>query len=150
MGKRGKNQNLPSGIPWPTPGPILRLMESKLPNLAVQVEKGKLNLLEGNRSIFWFQDIQAKMMLPPEKLAIDLTCQSNLWQNIYVEGRVDSRNLTVQGRVDLTAFRPNVLTRYLAPPIPLQVGDSRTDLQLSFKTDGQSLSRLRSRALYLS
>ena len=117
--------------------PILELMESKLPNLGVQVEKGKLNLLEGTRSIFWFQDIQAKMMLPPGKLTIDLTCQSNLWQNIYVEGRVDSRNLTVQGRVDLTAFHPDVLTRYLAPPIPLRVGDSRTDLKLSFKTDGQ-------------
>ena len=77
------------------------------------------------------------MMLPPEELTIDLTCQSNLWQNIYVEGRVDSRNLTVQGRVDLTSFRPHILTSYLAPPIPLRVGDSQTDLKLSFQTDSQ-------------
>jgi len=109
-----------------------------LPNLAVQVEKGRLNLLEGNRTVFWFQDIRAKMTLPPKKLKIDLACQSNLWQDMKIEGWVDSRNLTIEGRVDLTAFRPDVLAGYLAPTMPLRVEDARADLGLRFKGDGHA------------
>ena len=135
-GKEKKTKALSLGSLGQLMTPILGLMEFKLPNLDVQVVKGKLNLLDGTQSLFWFQDIQAKMVLPPQKLTIDLTCQSNLWQNIHVEGRIDSRTLTLQGRIDLTAFRPNVLSSYLALPIPLRVGDSRTDLKLRFKTDG--------------
>lgn len=136
-GKEEKTETFSPQLLGQLLAPILGLMESKFPNLALQVEKGKLNLLEGNQSIFWFQDIQAKVILPPEKLTIDLTCQSNLWENIYVTGRVDTRNLTVQGRVDLTAFRPHVLTSYLDPPIPLRgrryANGSQAELQ-----DGRS------------
>ncbi|MGD0624430.1 MAG: hypothetical protein ABSB32_06885 [Thermodesulfobacteriota bacterium] len=117
--------------------PLVALMESDWPNLTVRIEKGRLNLLEASQSIFWFQDIKATIIFPPERLEIELTCQSNLWEDIHIKGWLDARKLKGKGRIDLTGLRPNLVTSYLSPLLPLGVGDSRIDLQVSFETDGQ-------------
>ena len=122
--------------------PVLALMESKMPHLSVQVENGKLNVTEGSQSIFQFQDIWATIILPPDRLEFDLTCSSNLWENLSVEGWLESENWKGEGQVDLAGLRLDLLTRYLSSPsIPLRVEDSPIDLTLSFETDSQRTLR---------
>lgn len=116
--------------------PVLAFAALKASGLVVQVEGGRLSLSEKNRSIFWFQDIRAHVDLPPNKLKIDFTCKSNLWESLSLKGWLDSRDLKSNLRIDLTHFRPQALTAYLLRPGPQRVGDSQVNLTLNFKTDG--------------
>lgn len=132
--------------------PLLVFMESALPNLKVRIEKGKLNLLKANHPVFWFRDIQATMILPPERLEFDLSGQSNLCEKISIKGWVDSKNLRIKGDVEVTDLRPNLLTGYLSHSLPWEFGDSRIDLKLAFQTEGQEIlqAEIRSSIPYLT
>lgn len=115
---------------------LMAKTEPQWPNLTIQVKNGRLNLIEDQRIIFGFQDIEGVMTLPPERLEIVLACRSNLWEKISIQSSADTKNLKGQGRIDLTGLHPSLLTHYLSPDLPLSFKDGRIDLQLSFETDG--------------
>jgi len=117
-------------------GPALALMASKAPGIVVLVEKGRLNLSDKNTSVFRFQDIHARIGLPPDRLEIDLTCNSNLWKSFSVEVWLNSKDFKGSGRINLTHFQPQALTDYLFPLTDQHVSDSKVNLNFSFKTDG--------------
>lgn len=81
-------------------GSLLALMASKVPGLVVLVEKGRLDITEANRSVFWFQDIEARIGLPPDRLRIEITCKSNLWERLSLNGSLDAKDFTGTGRID--------------------------------------------------
>jgi hypothetical protein len=116
--------------------PALALMASKAPGLVIKVDDGRLTLALGKKPIFWFGDIHGRISLPPEKLEIDLACNSNLWESISVQGQLDSTNLKGRGRIDLTHVKPQVLMDQLFPLAPGRVGDSQLNLSISFNMDG--------------
>ena len=117
-------------------GSLLAFMVSKAPGLVVLVEKGRLNIAEANRSVFWFQDIEVRIGLPPDRLRIDVTCRSNLWERLSLNGSLDAKDFTGSGRIDLIRFQPQELPDHLLPPATPRVGDSEVNLSLSFKIDG--------------
>ena len=117
-------------------GSVLTLLAWKAQGLVVRVEKGRLNLSEGNTSVFWFRDIHARVGLPPDRIKIDLTCKSNLWKSISLEGWLNPSNFKGTGSVDLIHFHPQALTDYLFPLADQRVSDSKVNLNLSFQTDG--------------
>ena len=116
--------------------PVLALIALKSQGLVVVVEKGSLNLSDKNTSVFRFQDIHARIGLPPDRLEIDLTCNSNLWKSFSVEAWLNSKDFKGSGRINLTHFQPQALTDYLFPLTDQRVSDSIVNLNFSFKTDG--------------
>jgi len=116
--------------------PILAVMVLKAPGLVIQVEKGRLNLSEGNSPWLSFQDIDARIGLPPDTLNLEITCKSNLWEGISFKGSLDAEDFKGKGRIDLTRLRPEGLTRTFFPQAPLNITDSQMDLSLAFNIDG--------------
>ncbi len=117
-------------------GPLFGLLESKAPGLAVKVDKGSLDIVEGNVSIFRFEGIQARIGLPPERLQVDFTCKSTLWESLSLEGWLNSKDLTGMGSIDLAHFQLERLPDHLFPSSIPRVTDSRVDVSLRFQTDG--------------
>ena len=116
--------------------PALSFLASKIAGLVVVVENGKLDLTEKDRSVFRFQDISAHIDLPPDRLKIDVTCTSNLWQNIAVRGLLDPKDFKGEGNVDLTHFNPQILTDHLFPDADFSLSDSHLNLNIRYKTEG--------------
>jgi hypothetical protein len=117
-------------------GPVLGLMALKAPGLIVVVEKGRLTVSEENKPVFWFGDIHGRISLPPDKLEIDLACDSNLWESMSLEGWLDPESFKGNGRIDVTHFQLQRLADYLFPLAPQRVADSHVNLSISFSTDG--------------
>ena len=122
-------------------GPFLALMALKAPGIVVLVEKGTLNLSGEYKSVFWFEDIHARIGLTPDRLKIDVKCKSNLWKSISLKGWLNSKDFKGDGRINLTHFQPQALTDYLFPLTDRRVSDSKVNLNLSLKTDGLKVLR---------
>ncbi len=115
--------------------PLLKLLESEAPQLTVQVEKGRLTLRVEKQPVFWFQDIQARINFPPDQLRIDLTCKSNLWENISIAARLSSKDLNGNANIQATDLHPQELLNYLASATVPHLRDSRGNLKISLEID---------------
>ena len=116
--------------------PALALMASKAPGLVFIVNDGRLALTSESKPVFWFGDIHGRISLPPDRFEVDLACDSNLWAGLSLEGYLDSTTLQGDGRIDLTHFKPQVLTGQFFPSALQRVGDSQLNLSINFKMDG--------------
>ncbi len=114
----------------------LSVSEWKMAGLVVEVEKGELDLIEKNKSVFRFSDIHAYIDLTPNRLKFDVTCESNLWEGIALKGSLDAKDFKGEGHVDLTHFRPQILTGHLFPHADFRLSDSQLDLNIRYKTAG--------------
>ena len=116
--------------------PVLGLIASKAPGLAFVVDQGRFDLIEGDTSVIRFQDIHGRIGLPPDKLEIDLACVSSLWESMSMRGRLTAEDLKGGGRIHVRDFKPQVLMDNLFPLAARRVGESRVNLDVSFKIDG--------------
>ncbi|NIQ40336.1 MAG: AsmA family protein, partial [Proteobacteria bacterium] len=124
-----------------TLAPVFALLEEEAPGLVLLVNGGRLQISEGNRSIFWFEDIDGSIRLPPGRLRVDLRCTSNLWESLSVEGWLDSKEFKSNGRLTLIDFQPQILAKQFFPLASPRLSDSRVNFDLSFQADGSQLFR---------
>jgi hypothetical protein len=116
---------------------VLAFMASEAPGADLIVERGELSLSGEEGPIFRFENIQASIELPPEKLSVDIRCQSSLWDNMIFTGWIDQRDLKAEGHLELTHFRPENLTGLLLDDEDtLKIGESEVNLNIRFTTDG--------------
>lgn len=114
----------------------LELAASKAPGLTIVVEKGRVNLSEEDRSSLWFSEIDARVSLPPNKLKIRARCESNLWKSLAFSTSLKMDDLEGSGRIHLTGFKPQVLTRSVPHLSLLPVEEGEVNLDVTLKTKG--------------
>ncbi|MDY6990406.1 MAG: AsmA-like C-terminal domain-containing protein [Thermodesulfobacteriota bacterium] len=137
------------------PGPTLEqkmasplaVIASKAPGLVVQVRRGTLDLRQGDQSVLSLDDVDGRLNLPPTRMACQLTCKSNLWEGLSLEGQMSPQvSLELEGRgVDVHSTRKAVLA--LAGDIHeiqnifniLQGGEASV---ITFRTHGSSVMDL--------
>ncbi len=85
------------------------------PDLILVVDGGSLNLLDKGQSLFLFQDLDVRVVFPPGRFGIDLSCRSNLWEQITIDGGFDPADLTGKGEIDVTGLRADRLIAYFHP-----------------------------------
>jgi hypothetical protein len=115
---------------------LLAPLALNAPDLVVVVKKGRLDFSEENESVFSFQNIDARFVLPPTGFKIYLTCASNLWEKIGVVVTLNSEDFKGNGRIDLIRFYPQLLTGYLFPKATPRIGESAVNLSLTLEADG--------------
>jgi len=121
--------------------PLLRLLESAAPRLTIDLEKGRLTLRAEGRPVFWFQDLQGRITLPPDQLRLDLSCKSNLGEILSIGARVRSQDLNGSANIRVSGLAPRDLLNYLAPAAGLNLGDSRGSLKLDLEIDRGKIFR---------
>jgi len=122
--------------------PLLAVAVLNAPGLTIQVEKGKLSLIKGNNPWLSFQDINARIGLPPDTLRLEITCESNFSRGLSFTGSLDPKDFKGEGRLILTGSRPELLIGPLLPKAPIQLSDSEMDLSAGFKIDGLKTLRM--------
>jgi hypothetical protein len=123
-------------------GSYLEKAISKAPGLIVAVEKGRLHLNEGDRSRFSFQDIRGRIGFGPQRIALEMSCRSNIWERLLFEGWLIPRDFRSQGRLGLTRFQLQTLGNYLLPPVSPRIENSQADLNLRFDVNGPKTSEM--------
>jgi hypothetical protein len=115
---------------------------SKAPGLVVVVEKGQLNIVKREQSLWRFHDIHAQIGLGPKRATVEISCKSNLWENFSLEGWLIPEGFKGQGHLELKRFHPQAATGYLFPLITPRIKDSQADLTLRFKVSGSKVFQI--------
>jgi hypothetical protein len=115
--------------------PLMKLMQAKVPQLTIEVEKGRLSLLQKKQPVFWFQDIQGRITLPPDQLRMDLTCKSNLWGHMSLAARLSSKDLNGSVNIRVTDIHPRLLLNYLVPATFPFLEESQGNLEIRLEVD---------------
>ncbi|MBL0715220.1 MAG: AsmA-like C-terminal domain-containing protein [Desulfosarcina sp.] len=98
----GMSHRMGSGMQW---------LMAHAPESRVRIRDGRLGLGadRSSRSLS-FHDIDARLTLPPQKLHIELDCQSNIGRTLRLNGTVDANTLTGQLILWFTDLNTEVLT----------------------------------------
>lgn len=118
--------------------PLLEPVISDVPGLVVIIDNASLRLFRKTGDPFQFENLRARIELPPSRIKVDLGCKSNLWGNMELNAQLDPSNFKSEGRIILTDLRPRPLTSYLFPAFFKNVGGSRLNLDVSFKGRSQT------------
>jgi len=115
---------------------IRGLPEFRLPELKLNIEYGKINLVDPFGRQFKLSEVQAAYQRQPNKLDFSIRCKSNLWDQIDVNGFLNPLDFKGQGHVRLSRFRPQAFIAYLLHDSALQVTDAQANLTINVKLDG--------------
>jgi len=115
---------------------LFKVLASKVPDLEVELEKGGLELVDKGQTVLRIQDLDANVLLPPEGPQVRITCRSNLWQDLSIQGRLDAKSLNGAGRIELSRFQPHLLADHFFPDAGIACSDSTLYLRVDVRTDG--------------
>ena len=115
---------------------VLAPLALEMPDLIVEVKKGKLNLSIDERPLFSFERVDARLVFPPSGFKVSLNCTSNLWEKMALEGTLGLEPLKASGRIDFSGFQAHKVSTYLFPQAEQSVSDSDLNLTLIFNMDG--------------
>jgi hypothetical protein len=111
-------------------------LASKLPNLEVEIKGGTLELVEEGETAFQIQDLDLDVLLPPAGPEARITCRSNLWQDLTIDGRLDAEDLDGIGQIEISRFHPHLLTDRFFPDAGITSTESTLYLRVNVRTDG--------------
>lgn len=111
-------------------------LASKLPNLEVELEAGTLDLVDEGQTVLQLRDLDANVLLPPAGPEARITCRSNLWQDLTIDGRLNARDLKGGAQIELSRFLPHLLLDRFFPDAGIACSESTLYLRINVRTDG--------------
>jgi len=109
------------------------------PNLNVILKNGRLNLFGESKPILSLSHLDGQIVFPTGSVTIDITSRSNLWEKMSLEATLNPVKGKGMGHVEVTNFYPHKLPESLFSSVPFNVSDSRLNLKMNFKTEGQDV-----------
>jgi len=114
---------------------LLSRIEASVPDLTIQVQKGSVSLTREGKPFYLLQNLDAEIAMPSEKLEIDLTSASNIWDSMTFKGKIDADGSNAGGELDATGIRPELLALYFAPGSLKDSASARVNLKLGFESE---------------
>ncbi len=115
---------------------LLAVLASKAPDLDVKIENGRLDLVDGKEPVLSLRDLDASLVLPPMGPEFKINCQSNLWQDLSIQGGLDAKTLTGEGRLEFSRFQPHLLADRFFPNAGIACSESILYLRADVRTEG--------------
>ena len=115
---------------------LLSELGIRAPGATVTVRDGRLDLFQGERPLLSLRDLQAVVTFPPDRLRVRLSCNSQFWDRMEIEGTLRSPGLLGEARIDTKGFRPLPILERLAPGTALFLGDPSLSMQARFESKG--------------
>ena len=104
-------------------------------DLEVIVEKGRLNISTKRMAELRFEDIDIRLDLLTDRVNLNFKARSNLFEGFILKGGIDLKTYSSWGDINMSGFRPQLLTEHLVPADIISIGDSIISLGLKFETD---------------
>ncbi len=76
-------------------------------------------------------------------MIFDLSCKSNLIENVDVQASVDIARSRIAGNISLTAINPDPILLRLSPPPRITLAETKVDANLDFTIDGTDKANCR-------
>ena len=102
----------------------------------VKIMNGSLRIFDKDRRIFRFHDLQAAYTRPENEIKFDLTCKSNLWNDININGWLDAEKFSARGNIRFAEFRPPALSNYFFPDSPIKITEALANIVIGFELRG--------------
>lgn len=115
---------------------LLAFPEFTITGLDVKIKNGSLHIFEGGRRVFGFHDLQASYSRPTNETKFDLTCKSNLWNDINISGALDAERFSGRGNIRFVEFRPHAISNYFFPDSPIKVTEALANLVVDYELRG--------------
>jgi len=112
------------------------LIALNFPGLEVQLNDGKMVLVNDEKSVFRFSNINSKIILPPKQINIVLNCHSNLWEHAHISVRMNPKTFDSSGKIDFNNINITAVPENLFPTVSRYISRLSASLNLTFKTDG--------------
>jgi hypothetical protein len=109
--------------------------------LNVKIKDGSVRIFDGDQRVFGFHDLQASYSRPENETKFDLTCKSNLWNDISINGRLDTEKFSGHGTIRFAEFRSHALSNYFFPDSPLKITEALANLAIDFELNGPAWFR---------
>jgi hypothetical protein len=110
--------------------------EFTLSGLNIKIRNGTVNLLQGDRRVFGFHDLEAAYSRKATKTNFDLTCKSTLWNDISVSGWLDTDKFTSRGNIRFADFRPHAFSDFFFPDSAVKISETLANLVINFELKG--------------
>ena len=94
----------------------------------ISVDNGTVSLVDEGSEVFRFDQIDGSILVKDSIFEGNLVCGSNLWKTLNVNLRLDLDKLTGKSQFIFAQFHPQLLTGYLFPSAPQQLGESELNL----------------------
>lgn len=114
---------------------IASLPEFKIPDLDFRISNSSANLYAGERKFLELTEVNSHLAGPLSERKITIRCKSNLWQDISMNGLLNTRTFKGSGQIQLTQFRPQGLVADLFPDSPFRLEEAPVSLTINVKTD---------------
>ena len=104
---------------------ILNNLSSNAPDLVILIKKGKVNLSRNNRKLLSLENIDSRIVFPPEELKLTVNCSSNFSKSIKIIGHLHQKGLSFKdidldleaGEVDIPLTRDAAFSLADAPVV---------------------------------
>ncbi len=95
---------------------ILNDLTSNAPDLVIVIKKGKINLSRNNQKLLSLENIDSRIVFPPDELKLTVNCSSNFSKNILIKGDLHQKDRSFTNiTLDLEAREVDIpLTRETA------------------------------------
>jgi hypothetical protein len=114
---------------------LLSALSVDAPALVLEVHRGRAVVSLGARPLCALREIEGRIVLPPERLDVDLRCASNLWGKLSLNGRLDAAELSGRGTIELAGLDLAPFSESFLPEGWRQVAAGRADLGAGFAID---------------
>lgn len=115
---------------------FLAILASQTTTATIKIHGGNINFHDGIRPTFSVENLNGQLHYGPDKVGIDLSATSSLWNRFSLKGWMDPGNLSSAGRIKLDGFHPQALLEYFHPSGLWGMGESVINAELSFSGGG--------------
>ncbi len=113
------------------------LATSPLAGLTLRVNDATLHVAALAGRTISLTGLDARVRLRRDRLSLDLSSGSNLWQQVTLSASIDPATVKASGELDVTGLQPQPLADAALRDATLRLGkDSTADLALRFGADG--------------
>jgi len=113
---------------------VLSRMQAILHDASIAVKNGSVLCTRKGETLFGFQNLDAKIDLPPDKLELDLASTSNLWESVTFTGKINTDGSNAGGELRITGLQLQPIINYFTSNMANDFKSARVTLELDFKS----------------
>ena len=108
---------------------VIFSIQEFLSDASIMVKNGSVRCTRKGEILFGFQNLNAKIDLPPDKVKVDLALSSNLWDSFTFTGKINADGSNVGGELRIKGLRLKPIVNCFTSIIPNDFKSARVTLE---------------------
>ena len=109
-----------------------------VPKMEVIIKEGRGSLVLEPKFPLSISDLEARWVFSSETSRIEMACRSNLWKHLNFSAIIEPKSFKGSGHLEVKNLALHTLFNAFLPNSPFPFKEARSDLKISFNTEGTS------------